>query len=135
MLQVGVRQFLGIGHRLLQHSGVSVLQPYPGMPYYKGCVFSNGPVYIDIAAGLLNVSLEDNAVGGATSGAALGSLGIPVGFANRTAPTTVDVPSTLEQVKQNRILNTCADGLWLGLVIGSSGCALLQVSRDVKSLL
>ena len=77
-----------------------MLQPYPGLPYYKGCVFSNGPVYIDVAAGLLSITLEDYAVGGATSGAALGSLGIPVGFANQTTATTVDVPSTLEQVSQ-----------------------------------
>ena len=76
-----------------------VFQVYPGPPYYKGCVFSNGPTYIDIAAGLLNITVQNFAVGGATSGAVIGSLGIPTGFANRTSPTSVDVPSSLEQVK------------------------------------
>ena len=75
-------------------------QLYPGPPYYKGCVFSNGPVYLDIAAGLLNITAQNYAVGGATSGAVTGVLGIPAGFANRTAATSVEVPSTLEQVGQ-----------------------------------
>ena len=75
-----------------------LVQLYPGPPYYKGCVFSNGPVYIDIAAGLLNVTVQNYAVGGATSGAVTGRLGIPASFANRTSATSVDVPSTLEQV-------------------------------------
>lgn len=76
-----------------------MLQLYPGPPYYRGCVFSNGPVYMDIAAGLLNVTAQNYAVGGATSGAVTGVLGIPPGFANRTAATSINVPSTLEQVR------------------------------------
>lgn len=75
-----------------------MFQLYPGPPYYKGCVFSNGPVYLDIAAGLLNITSQDYAVGGATSGAVTGRLGIPAGFASRTSATSVEVPSTLEQV-------------------------------------
>ena len=30
----------------------------------------------------------------------MGELGIPVGFANRTTATTIEVPSTLDQVRQ-----------------------------------
>lgn len=54
---------------------------------------------MDIAAGLLNVTAQNYAVGGATSGAVTGVLGIPRGFANRTAATSINVPSTLEQVR------------------------------------
>ena len=54
---------------------------------------------MDIAAGLLNVTAQNYAVGGATSGAVTGVLGIPPGFANRTAATSINVPSTLEQVR------------------------------------
>ena len=78
----------------------SWLQLYPGEPYYKGCVFSNGPVYIDVAADILNVPLKNYAVGGATSGATQGELGVPAGFANQTVATTIKVPSTIQQVEQ-----------------------------------
>lgn len=53
---------------------------------------------MDVAAGLLNTTTQNHAVGGATSGAVPGQLGIPKGFANLTAATAIDVPSTLEQV-------------------------------------
>jgi hypothetical protein len=72
---------------------------YPGAPYYKGCVFSNGPVYTDIAAEILELPIENYAVGGATSGATQGELYIPPGFANLSTEAIIKVPSTLEQVE------------------------------------
>ncbi|DBA82794.1 TPA: hypothetical protein ACH3X1_007020 [Trebouxia sp. C0004] len=72
---------------------------YPGEPYYQGCFFSSGPTYAVVAAGLLNVSLTDYAVGGATSGAVIGSLHVAAGFGNNTAATVVEVPSAIEQAE------------------------------------
>ncbi|KAL3160072.1 hypothetical protein ABBQ38_009787 [Trebouxia sp. C0009 RCD-2024] len=73
-------------------------QPYPGVPYYKGCIFSNGPPYPVVAAGILNVSLTNYAKGGATSGAVPAYAVLPAGYANNSMPITIEIPSTLEQV-------------------------------------
>ncbi len=51
-----------------------------------------------VAAGMLNVSLTDYAIGGATSGAVPGYLEVPASFSNQSTPTAVEVPSSLEQV-------------------------------------
>lgn len=48
------------------------MQTYPQPPYYEGR-FSNGPVWIEIAARQLGVSLANYAVGGATTGAVIAS--------------------------------------------------------------
>jgi len=86
------------------HSAVCGPQPYPGAPYYNGCVFSSGPPYSQVAAGLLNATLTDYAIGGATSGAVPGYLEIPASYANRSSPAVVEVPSSLEQVVQLPLL-------------------------------
>ena len=77
---------------------MSLLQSYPGAPYYKGCVFSNGPPYPVVAAGILDVPLTDYAKGGATSGAVPSAVVIPAGFAGNSMPVTLEIPSTIEQV-------------------------------------
>ncbi len=57
-----------------------------------------------MAAGLLNATLTDYAIGGATSGAVPGYLEIPASYANRSSPAVVEVPSSLEQVVQLPLL-------------------------------
>ena len=79
---------------------MSEMQRYPGVPYYQGCIFSNGPPYPVVAAGILNMSLTDYAKGGATSGAVPAVVVVPAGAANNTRPITVDIPSTVEQVSR-----------------------------------
>lgn len=69
------------------------------MPYYKGCVFSNGPPYAVVAAGVLSVPLTNYAKGGASSGAVPAFAVLPAGYANNSMPVTVDIPSTLDQVR------------------------------------
>ncbi len=51
-----------------------------------------------MAAGLLNATLTDYAIGGATSGAVPGYLEVPASFANNSSPALVEAPSSLEQV-------------------------------------
>ena len=75
-----------------------VLQLYPGAPYYEGCIFSSGPPYSMVAAGLLNATLTDYAIGGATSGAVPGYLEVPASYTNGSSPAVVEVPSSIEQV-------------------------------------
>ena len=86
------------------HYAARVPQPYPGAPYYNGCIFSSGPPYSQVAAGLLNAPLTDYAIGGATSGAVPGYLEIPASYANMSSPAVVEVPSSLEQVCQLPLL-------------------------------
>ena len=63
---------------------------------------------MDVAAGLLNITTQNYAVGGSTSGAVPGQLGIPRGFANLTKATTIFVPSTIEQV--TKLICRCFEG-------------------------
>lgn len=84
---------------------MSLLQPYPGVPYYNGCIFSNGPPYPVVAADILNMSLTDYAKGGATSGAVPAVAVVPAGFANNSMPVSVEIPSTMEQV--SRLFHNC----------------------------
>ena len=77
------------------------LQPYPGVPYYNGCVLSNGPPYPVVAAEILNMSLTNYAKAGATSGAVPAATIVPIGFANNSIPVSVEIPSTIEQVSRN----------------------------------
>ena len=91
-----------IGSRVARAQGVdvtvSLMQPYPGVPYYNGCIFSSGPPYSMVAAGILNATLTDNAIGGATSGAVPGYLEVPASYSNASMASVVEVPSSIEQV-------------------------------------
>lgn len=80
-----------------------------------------------MATGLLNATLTDYAIGGATSGAVPGYLEVPASFANRSSPALVEVPSSLEQVFQLLLLLS-----YQSLLYGSGQCNLppnQQVSR------
>lgn len=115
-------------------------QSYPGAPYYKGCVFSNGPVYTDIAAEILDLPLENYAVGGATSGATQGELYIPPGFANLTTEAIIKVPSTLEQAENYVNIHngtSSNDTLYIIFIGGNDylGLSSGQGTADVQSVL
>ena len=74
--------------------------PFPSPPYYQAR-FSNGRVWIELVAATFGDNLEDFATGNAISGATgerPGSFAVQQPFANLSAPATVLVPSTLQQV-------------------------------------
>ena len=81
------------------------LQLFPGAPYLNGCIYSSGPPYPVVAAGILNMSLTDYAKGGATSGAVQGAVEVPAGFANLAKPVPVLVPSTIDQVATKAVVS------------------------------
>ncbi|KAF0684090.1 Aste57867_23913 [Aphanomyces stellatus] len=90
----------------------------PSTAYWNGR-FSNGPTYIEIAAGLLNVSLSSYAVGGATTDNAkiqgyLGNSSSTTAPHFKVASVTDQVASYLiegdESVDPSRILYT----MWIG---------------------
>ena len=73
-----------------------------------------------MAAGLLNATLTDYAIGGATSGAVPGFLEVPASYANGSSPAVVEVPSSLEQVFQLLLLLS-----YQSLLYGCGQCKLL----------
>ncbi len=73
-----------------------------------------------MAAGLLNATLTDYAIGGATSGAIPGYLEVPASFANNSSPALVEAPSSLEQVFQLLLLLS-----YHSLLYGCGQCKLL----------
>ena len=77
-----------------------------------------------MAAGLLNATLTDYAIGGATSGAVPGYLEVPASFANSSSPALVEVPSSLEQVFQLLLLLS-----YQSLLYGCSQCKLLPTPQ------
>ncbi|KAK9811935.1 hypothetical protein WJX73_000849 [Symbiochloris irregularis] len=73
-------------------------ETYPEAPYFRGR-WSNGPVWIEVAAQMLGANLTDYAAGGATSGAAPAQVpNLPVGFGNLTLPTTVLSQNLFQQL-------------------------------------